>query len=617
MKRVAAVALLLTVTAARAEPAPDQSWGESDPAFAIRAADFSGMQRHGEYVAMRDGVKIAIDVWLPKDLPYGQKLPTILEQTRYYRSAMVKSDPNGDCHPPGRGTIELFVTHGYAYVVVDVRGTGASFGTRKAEYSDEEVKDGAQIVDWITHQDWSDGKVGALGQSYTGTTAEMLLRNHHPAVKAVLPTFSGYDFYSEIVMPGGIRSTFAQYWSDLIQGLDHATPDAASPIASPCPVDADQDRSLMKAAIAEHAKNFNLARFAEHVAFRDDRFEGRRTDDGSLFQVQREIDQARTPLYAIVGWYDSGYTLAAIRRFLNSKSTSQHLLIGPWNHGAHAFYGPGVRQATPSSFNLAAEKLRYFDAMLKGVDEGFASSPPIRYFTTGSNRWQSTSQWPPQGTRMTSWSFDADHTLSRDGGRAVHAGLDDFETDGTSTSGEHNRWRATMGPTPVSYPDRAGDDAKLLTYTSAPLEADVEITGDPIAHLTLSADAADTDVIVYLEEVTASGEVNYVTEGELRASHRAHGKLSFATPEPIHSDRRADASPLKPGKAATIDIGLLPLSHQFKAGNRIRIALASADRAQFVEHPVTATKWSVSRGGAKGSSVELPIATPIAGPQHN
>ncbi|HZP12195.1 MAG TPA: CocE/NonD family hydrolase [Nevskiaceae bacterium] len=605
--RVAAIAVALISGAALADPAPDRSWGEGDPAFAIRAPEFSGMQRHGYYVPMRDGVKIAVDVWLPKDLPSGAKLPAILEQTRYYRSAMVKSDLNGDCHPPGRSTIELFVTHGYAYVVVDVRGTGASFGTRKSEYSDAEVKDGGQIVDWIARQDWSDGKVGALGQSYTGTTAEMLLRNHHPAVKAVLPTFSGYDFYSEIVMPGGIRSTFAQYWSDLIQGLDHATPDAASPIAGPCPVDADQDRSLMKAAIAEHAKNFNLARFAEHVAFRDDRFEGRRTDDGSLFQVQREIDRAQTPLYAIVGWYDSGYTLAAIRRFLNSKAPSQHLLIGPWNHGAHAFYGPGTRQATPSSFNLAAEKLRYFDAMLKDVDEGFSASPPIRYFTTGSNRWQSTSQWPPENTRMTSWYFGADHSLSNERGEA--AASDAFESDGTSNSGEHNRWRATMGPTPVSYPDRAGDDAKLLTFTSAPLESDLEVTGDPIAHMTLSADATDTDVIVYLEEVTASGEVNYVTEGELRASHRARGKLPFATPEPIHSDRRADASPLKPGKAVALDVGLLPLSHQFKAGNRIRIALASADRAQFVEHPVTATKWDVLRGGAKGSSVELPVAS--------
>ncbi len=186
--------------------ASDASWSQTP----VRPAEYTGMERRSHYVTMRDGVRLAVDVWLPTGLKAGTKLPTILEQTRYYRSSIIKADPNGACRPAGKATLNMLVTHGYAYVVVDTRGSGASFGTRSAEYSPAEIKDGAQIVDWIVRQDWSDGRVGAQGQSYTGTTAEMLLRNHHPAVKAVSPTFSGYDFYTEILFPGGIRSTFAQ-----------------------------------------------------------------------------------------------------------------------------------------------------------------------------------------------------------------------------------------------------------------------------------------------------------------------------------------------------------------------------------------------------------------------
>jgi len=598
-------AVSLSAAGADSAAAPDRSWGAGDPAYAIRAPEYLDMKRSSYYVPMRDGVKIAIDVWLPVGMAAGTKLPAILEQTRYYRSALVKSDPHGACHPPLKPTVNGFVTRGYAYVIVDVRGTGASFGTRSSEYSDDEVKDGSEIVDWIVRQDWSNGKVGSQGQSYEGTTAEMLLRNHNPAVKAVSPSFSGYDFYTEIVFPGGIRSTFVKYWSDLIQSLDHAALAESSPILGPCPVDEDKDQSLLRAAIAQHAGNFIIGRFAGHVSFRDDRFEGLGADERSPIYYQRAVDAANVPLYAIVGWYDSGYALGAIRRFINSASPKQRVLIGPWNHGAHSFYGPGTHQAAASSFDLASEKLRYFDFELKGIDRGFSSSPPVRYFTTGSNRWQGADRWPPRNSHLVAWYFDDHNGLSQKVAGA--GGVDDYSSDGTASSGEHNRWRATMGPFPVFYPDRATEDRQLLTYTSSPLSEDLEVTGDPVAHVFLSVDGTDSDVIVFLEEVTPDGETNYVTEGELKASRRRHGSLRFRTPEPVHSDRRRDALKVTPGQVTQLDIGLLPLSHVFKAGNRIRIALASADRAQFQERPIEAAKWKVFRTAARQSRIELPV----------
>src|ERR1051326_4512075 len=157
----------------------------------------------------------------------------------------------------------------------------------------------------------------------------MSLRNHHPAVKAVMPTFSGYDFYSEILFPGGIRSTFGQYWSDLISELDRARTSDKSPILGPCPVDEDQDRSQLAAATAQHAENIDVGDFVKHVTYSDDRYGGVALDANSLWHYQKQIDAANVPLYGISGWYDSGYTLRALRRFTNSTSPHKHLLTGP------------------------------------------------------------------------------------------------------------------------------------------------------------------------------------------------------------------------------------------------------------------------------------------------
>ncbi len=157
------------------------------------------------------------------------------------------------------------------------------------------------------------------------------------------------------------------------------------------------------------------------------------------------------------------------------------------------------------------------------------------------------------------------------------------------------------------YPDRAQADAKPLTYPSAQLGTDLGITGDPVAHVFLATDRSDADVIVYLEEVTATGEVNYLTDGVLRASHRRLGKLPYKTSGPVHSDRREDALSVVPGKPMQLDVGLMPLSHVLKAGSRIRVALSSADRAQLVEHPVEASQWTVFRTAARASRIELPV----------
>jgi putative CocE/NonD family hydrolase len=110
---------------------------------------------------MRDGVKIAVDLYLPDDLKPGQQIPTIMHQTRYWRAIEYRWLISLFKDERSRGIIGTWVD-------VDVRGSGASFGTRPIAYSPAEIQDGAEIVNWIIAQPWSNGKVGAMGISYSG-----------------------------------------------------------------------------------------------------------------------------------------------------------------------------------------------------------------------------------------------------------------------------------------------------------------------------------------------------------------------------------------------------------------------------------------------------------------
>ena len=169
---------------------------------------------------MRDGVRLAVDVYVPKPLEPGERTATILYMSRYFHTLGVRALFKtvigfGPYAWTERDIREQFVEAGYSWVDVDVRGSGASFGSRDYPLSESEVRDGTEIVDWITNQPWSTGIVCATGTSYDGTLAQMLLRNRHPALKAIAaPRFSGWDVYGHIFMPGGAwLSSLLEQWS--------------------------------------------------------------------------------------------------------------------------------------------------------------------------------------------------------------------------------------------------------------------------------------------------------------------------------------------------------------------------------------------------------------------
>src|SRR5262249_2463948 len=153
--------------------------GEHEP----RASRFRSHRLRSFYLEMRDGVRIAVDLYLPARLQPGVRLPAILCQTRYHRRTAFgwKLGPLFAAFAPLRATLGRATARGYAFVITDVRGTGASFGSRQVEWSEDEVRDGVEVVDWIVRQPWSAGTVGVSGTSYVGTSAELLMAQGHPA----------------------------------------------------------------------------------------------------------------------------------------------------------------------------------------------------------------------------------------------------------------------------------------------------------------------------------------------------------------------------------------------------------------------------------------------------
>lgn len=548
---------------------------------------YKEFEQRSLYLTMRDGVKIAVDVVLPKALPANEKVPAVMVMTRYWRSKQ------------GQQPATWFPSHGYASVSVDARGTGASFGVWRAPFSQDEVKDYGEVVNWIVKQPWSNGKIGAFGNSYNGNTALWLTTTMNPAVKAVIPRHFEFDEFSETPFPGGVLTDWLiKAWNEGNRQLD-TNPGVKL-------VDEDTDQSLYRSAIKQRGENIDVYAAALKTTFRDDRGFGVSIDDISLHSYHPQIEKSGAAINSWGGWFDAGTADAVIRSFM-TLGNNQRAIVGPWNHGASQNASP---YQTPSSKRVmqAYEWVRFFDYHLKGIDTRLDSGKLFYYFTLGEEKWKTTKTWPVAGTKMVKWFLAEGNTLTTSAPAAA-SGADSYTVNFEATSGEKNRWHTQVGGQ-VSYPNRAEEDKKLLTYTSAPLEADMEITGHPIIDLFVTSTASDGAFFVYLEDIDEKGVVTYVTEGELRALHR---KISTEAPPykmlvPYHSFKSKDAMPLVPGQVAELKFGLQPISVLIKKGHRLRIAIAGADKGTFARIPDQGSPTiTVARNKRNQSSIELPV----------
>jgi putative CocE/NonD family hydrolase len=581
------------------------------------------------YIVMRDGVRLAIDLHLPRMRAEDEKIPALLYQTLYQRShrTPLVDDPdiaNPDHwqdqprldHRAMRPIDVMALKNGYAIVKVDVRGTGASFGSRLSVLPPEEVQDTKDVIDWVVAQDWSNGNVGAYGVSYTGMTAGLAPIVQHPALKAVVLGWSGiYDEYKTAMQPYGlVQPGVLCTWSDLLVGL--WSNDWRSTGQGAMPVAGDEGAKLLIQALEEHKQNETVCDLLMPVTFSDDVIGPEKLSIQTFSQrdYKEEIEASRVAMLSLASWYDTGASDAHFVR-LRHFNNAQKIFLTGGQHGARHHASPYLVSdkpipPIPSGEETWGKAIVFFDYYLKGIDNGYDEWPVVTYWNLGEEKFRSSGAWPVEGTEYLRLYFNEDHTLTHDQPSQT-AVADVYDVNFDATTGKNSRWWSGIGLPMLNLSDRRAEDEKLLVYTSEPLAEDLQITGWPIIKLDVSSTHADGAFIAYLEDVDETGRSIYVNEGGLRALHRKVSDNPVdGLPTPYHSFEREDASPLVPGEITTISFEMIPVSVRIAKGHRVRIAIAGADKDNFVRIPETGDPTiTVHRSQAHSSYIDLPIVS--------
>jgi hypothetical protein len=577
------------------------------------------------YVPMPDGVRLAVDVWLPAGTTAGARLPTVLEADRYWRARAytggIKSNPNYYIAKPWNA-------RGYAYVFADLRGTGASFGTLRAELGTQLIADAGSLADWIAARPWSNGRVGVTGVSYAADVAMQSLALRNPHITAAAPISYDFDPYEDLARPGGILiKPLIEPYGTLLRILDKArgTTCATSAqtrqlcqqtgLAGSAPEPAGpRGKSLLAAARAQHFHNANLVAMAEAGVYRDYVHGPQSWTVTSVGSKTSAIGAGRIPILTFAGWLDAGTADGVLSEFAGLPST-QESWIGPWSHGQGYIADPfqPSRLLTPAEHRQLADRVyRFFDEYVRH-DGRPSGSRLLHYYTLNAGTWHTTTRWPVAGTHMRRLYLGGGHSLTWQRGTA-RPGSDLLNLNPAAGTGHLDRWNTNLTGDPVVYPNRAAVDRKLLTYTSAPLRQATTVTG--LGRVTLDVTgvrgARHGALYAYLEDVQPSGRVTYITEGELALADRATepGKdnprwRQLRTPRSYTS---ADAAPFPLGQRQQITFDLLPTSVQFQPGDRVRIAIAAADADSFQLMPADGrATYRITHSAADPSFVQLPV----------
>ena len=555
------------------------------------------------YIPAVNGTKLAMDVYFPEDYN-NQKLPVLFEFTRYWRG---KEDPKtGKPMASLSKRDKYFLDHDYILAKVDVRGTGASYGVRPGEYTPTEVKDASYIVDWVVNQSWSDGKVGAYGTSYAGTTAELLCATQHASIKAVIPGWSDFDVYESPTRPYGmIATSFIATWSQYVDWLDQNSVEnlgaSVRRVSEGFPTD----------AIKEHKNNPIVLETVAKAPYKDSKFGDFKFEEIDPLHWKKEISESNVPMLVLTSWLDAGTaegTLLRLQHFTNP----QKVVLMPTSHGGRSHASPfivsdSIVAPVPSVTEQLRLQLDFFDHYIKGNDKGVDDWPTIKYYNFGEESFKQSDIWPPKGQERIKYYLDANGELKTSTPNEPQ-GMDEYLVDFSVSTGTNNRWTTQMGKPILNLDNRNAVDSLMLTYTTSPLADPLQITGTPVISLSLSSTHKEGGIFVYLEDVDPSGKSRYITEGGLLLEHRKLSKNDMFKEIPYHSFRKSDASPMPIDKIEEVSFKLHPTSILIKKGHSIRIAISGADKNTFDKVPTEGTPTlNIYRNKTNISFLELPI----------
>jgi len=508
------------------------------------------------WITMPDGVRLAIDVHWPTNREADRRYPVLLTYSPYRKD---------ESRSGSQSWFSYFLDNGYAVVRVDIRGTGRSEGvTIPYEYSDIELDDGEVVIDWLSKQNWSTGKVGMFGLSWAGFNSIQMAMRNPPALKAFVAMMSTEYLYQEDVhyIDGIIHTDSWMMSNDLYNAMPGA-PDFVL------------DEEWIENRFDREPSVYTYMRQQRDGPFWD------------RASAKNQYDKIRIPGYHIAGWYD-GYR-NSLPRMLQNVAVPQKALIGPWDHHSPNSAVPGP------SIEWRHEAVRWFDHWLKGTDTGILEEPrfavyvreyhpPDTSLETIPGFWRFEDGWPVERTDHQSWYAHADHSLSTEVADDASHKMTYKPSVGLEGGGPTMWWGSLT-------PDQQAMDDDSLVYDSEVLTAPVEILGRPRAKINVSADASRANWVVRVSDVAPDGQVTQVAAAAFNGTHRN----SARAPEDI-----------VPNEEFPLDIELHFTSWVFPAGHRIRVAISNSQWPMLWPTPIPFSS-TLDIGGADGAHVSLPV----------
>lgn len=548
-------------------------------------------------VAMRDGVKLATDVYLPAG--NAEKLPVILTRTPYNKDG-------------GKSYGEFFAANGYVFVAQDTRGRYASEGVW--HWMTDDGKDGADCAAWIAAQPWSNGKIGMVGTSYVGGTQHAMALEKVPQLTTVIPVDAVSNMGRQSMRNAGAFEMRFWNWIMLNAGKgSNAALDPATQAELKEMADHRWDY-LSLLPLRPGSTPLKLAPEYEHWLIQAMRH-GK--DDAFWAQNNLLADPSRykdMPVYLVGGWYDSwaGNTAANFTALSKTLKSDVYLIMGPWIHGAQgkSKHGQVDFGGGAAITDELAWRKEWFDHWMKGIDNSVGKAAPfaskVRIFVMGTGDgsktkdgmlnhgggWRDEKEWPLARAKPTSFYLHAYGLLS-DVKQANGGGLVSYEFDpknpvptlgGNISSGDgimqQGAWDQRGGEKFWNWPKPIPLSARpdVCVFETAPLGEDIEVTGEIEVKLWASSSAVDTDFTAKLIDVYPPSadwphgfDLN-LTDGIVRARFR----------ESLQEEKL-----MEPGKVYPFTIKLYPTSNVFKKGHRIRVDISSSNFPRFDVNPNT------------------------------
>ncbi|CAN9437762.1 unnamed protein product [Alternaria alternata] len=464
-----------------------------------------------------------------------------------------------------------YAARGYNCLFVSCRGTFGS-GGKFAPWQNEE-EDGKAVIEWMRQQSWYTGSFATLGGSYLGYVQWALLKDPPSDMVAAVIQCAPHNFGQQLWGTGSLSLEWVA-WADNVL---HQEETGIGNMRRRWSTMKRMQPMMRGPDLAKSIKHHfdGQAPWMEYVV--DHLDIDTREPFYEKMNFEQALERASVPILLVGGWYDvfAPQTTQQYTR-LSEHNTNVSLMMGPWNHTQVGMQAEVYKQ----SYNWIEQHLAKRSVQ--------AQKSPIQYFVTGAKEWRHEATWPPP-TVVLQWYLGSDQRLTTE--KATQEGSSAFFFDPKDPT-------PIVGGNLLLLGGGSTDDTALaarsdvLTFTTEPLENDVEVAGEIIVQLNHASDNLDVDLLVRVSEVDAKGRSHNITE----------------------TYRRLSAT----SKAQTLVLHLNDCAHRFKKGFRIRLLIAGAS---FPQHAVndgrgvgdSSVQWknvihTVRYGGESASKILLLVA---------